>query len=96
MLWVAEGQYTIFMEEIQPVEVLGGAFVFARHPRVQGKLLAMIQGEVWELIWVNWSSGQDSAAHGCELGKAIPCRAVQAAGRRGREKSHPLVTKHCL
>lgn len=46
MLWVAEGQYTIFMEEIQPLEVLGGAFAFARHPRVQGKLLAMIQGEV--------------------------------------------------
>lgn len=46
MLWVAEGQYTIFMEEIQPLEVLGGAFVFARHLQVQGKLLAMIQGEV--------------------------------------------------
>lgn len=42
-----------FKEEIQPGEALGGASGSVSPPCVHGKLLAMIQGEVWELIWVN-------------------------------------------
>jgi len=63
-LQVASGQDdTFFKEEIHPGEALGGASGYVSSPCVQCELPEMIQGEVWELIWVNRRSDPDCAAH---------------------------------
>lgn len=86
MFQVADEQDTFFKEEIQPGEALGGASGSVSRSCVQGKLPAMIQGEVWKLIWVNRRRDPDFAAQLSERGKAAPCRAAPAAGRKGRQE----------
>lgn len=75
----------IFKEEIEPGEALGGASGAVCPPCVQGKLLAMIRGEVWELILVNQRTDTDFAAH-LAAWQGSPCTAEGLQAEEGQQK----------